>query len=122
VLLTQAEGISVIHETVYDSRLGYTAALNRMGAKIQLSTECIGQPCRFLHKGHAHSALIMGATPLQALNEPLEVPDLRGGLAYVIAAAMAEGTSTLTHIERIERGYGDIAKRLENMSFDISRL
>ncbi|TKW61280.1 MAG: UDP-N-acetylglucosamine 1-carboxyvinyltransferase [Blastochloris viridis] len=120
-LLTQAEGISVIHETVYDDRLGYTQALNRMGAKIQLSTECLGQPCRFQHKGHVHSALIMGATPLQALADPLEVPDLRGGLAYVIAAAMAEGTTTLTHIERIERGYGDISKRLENMSFDITK-
>lgn len=121
VLLTQAEGISVIHETVYDSRLGYTASLNRMGAKIQLSTECLGRPCRFEHKGHVHSALIMGATPLTALDEPLEVPDLRGGLAYVIAAAMAKGKSTLTHVERIERGYGDISVRLEDVSLDIAR-
>lgn len=120
VLLTQAEGISVIHETVYDSRLGYTAALNRMGAKIQLSTECLGRPCRFEHKGHEHSALIMGATPLHALAEELEVPDLRGGLAYVIAAALAEGKSTLTHVERIERGYGDISKRLEGV-LDITK-
>lgn len=122
VLMTQAEGTSVIHETVYDSRLGYTAALNRMGANIQLSTECIGQSCRFQHKGHAHSALIMGATPLTAVAEPLEVPDLRGGLAYVIAAALAEGTTILTHGERIERGYGDIAQRLNGMSLDISKV
>lgn len=121
VLLTQAEGISVIHETVYDSRLGYTAALNRMGAKIQLSTECLGRPCRFEHKGYEHSALIMGATPLRALAEDLEVPDLRGGLAYVIAAALAEGETTLTHVERIERGYGDIARRLEDVSLDIRK-
>ncbi|PZP39171.1 MAG: UDP-N-acetylglucosamine 1-carboxyvinyltransferase [Pseudomonas fluorescens] len=121
VLLTQAEGTSVIHETVYDSRLGYTAALNRMGANIQLSTECIGQPCRFQHKGHAHSALIMGATPLTALSEALEVPDLRGGLAYVIAAALAQGTSTLTHVERIERGYGDISVRLKDMNIDLTK-
>ena len=122
VLLTQARGTSVIHETVYDSRLGYTAALNRMGGSIQLSTECIGRACRFQHKGHAHSALIMGATPLTALPEALEVPDLRGGLAYVIAAALAEGTTTLTHGERIERGYGDIAVRLKDMSLDLSKI
>lgn len=122
VLLTQAQGTSVIHETVYDSRLGYTAALNRMGANIQLSTECIGQACRFQHKGHAHSALIMGATPLTALPEPLEVPDLRGGLAYVIAATLAKGTSTLTHIERIERGYGDISSRLKSTSIKLTKL
>lgn len=114
-LLTQAQGISVVHETVYESRFGYTAALNAMGAKIEISTECLGQPCRFQHKGHGHSALIMGQTPLKAPNGPLEVPDLRAGLAYVIAAAMAEGTTTLTHIERIERGYGDISKRLKGI-------
>lgn len=120
VLLTQAKGISVIHETVYESRFSYTEALNRMGARIQQGTECLGQPCRFHHKGHAHSALIVGATPLQALDEPLEVPDLRAGLAYVIAAAVAKGETLLTGIERIERGYGDIVARLEGMNLDIA--
>jgi UDP-N-acetylglucosamine 1-carboxyvinyltransferase len=121
VLLTQAEGVSALHETVYESRFGYTETLNRMGAKIQLSTECIGKPCRFAHQGHAHSALIMGATPLAALAAPVEVPDLRAGLAYVIAAAVARGTTTLTHIERIERGYGDIAARLGGLNLDIEK-
>jgi len=121
VLLTQAEGVSVIHETVYESRLGYTGMLNHMGARIQLSTECLGQPCRFQHKGHVHSALIMGATPLHALDKAVEVPDLRGGLAYVIAAALAEGSTELTHVERIERGYGDISVRLQDMSLDIAK-
>lgn len=121
VLLTQAKGISALHETVYESRFGYTHVLNRMGAQIQLSKECIGHACRFHHKGHDHSALILGATPLTALDEPLEVPDLRAGLAYVIAAALAEGTTVLTHADRIERGYGNIAKRLEGMSLDIAR-
>lgn len=114
-MLTQAEGVSAVHETVYEERLGFTQALNAMGAKIQLSRECIGKPCRFEHKGHAHSALIMGPAPLKAQQAPLEVPDLRAGLAYVIAAAMAEGTTTLTHIERIERGYGDISQRLKGI-------
>lgn len=121
VLLTQAEGISAIHETVYESRFGYTSVLNQMGARIQLSKECLGKPCRFQHQGHAHSALIMGATKLEALDEPIEVPDLRGGLAYVIAAALAKGKTTLTHIARIERGYGDIVARLGDMSLDITR-
>jgi UDP-N-acetylglucosamine 1-carboxyvinyltransferase len=119
VLLTQAEGVSALHETVYEDRLGFTHALNRMGAKIQLSTECIGKPCRFQHHGHLHSALIMGATPLQAAPAPLEVPDLRGGLAYVIAAALAQGSTTLKGVQKIERGYGDLTKRMENMNFNI---
>ncbi len=120
VLLTQASGVSAVHETVYEDRLGFTHALNTMGAKIQLSTECIGKPCRFEHKGHIHSALIIGATPLTAPSAPLEVPDLRGGLAYVIAAALAQGTTTLTGIQKIERGYGSLPERLKGMNFNIS--
>ncbi|MCP5404891.1 MAG: UDP-N-acetylglucosamine 1-carboxyvinyltransferase [Pseudomonadaceae bacterium] len=115
VLLTQAEGISAVHETVYEDRLGYTRVLNDMGAKIQVSHECVGAPCRFHHRGHAHSALIMGKTPLKAPAGVVAVPDLRAGLAYVIAAALAEGETKLSHIERIERGYGDISKRLAGM-------
>ena len=120
VLLTQAAGVSVLHETVYEDRLGFTQALNRMGAKIQLSTECVGKPCRFQHQGHIHSALIMGATPLIAPAEPLEVPDLRGGLAYVIAAALAQGTTTLQGVQKIERGYGNLAQRLGGMDFQLT--
>ncbi len=120
VMLTQADGVSAVHETVYEDRLGFTHSLNDMGAKIQLSTECVGKPCRFQHKGHFHSALIMGATPLKALAAPLEVPDLRGGLAYVIAAAVAEGTTVLTGVQKISRGYGDLVKRLNGMDFNIN--
>ncbi len=115
VLLTQAKGISVVHETVYESRFGYTNVLNAMGGEIQLGSECLGRPCRYEHKGYQHSALIMGETPLAAPTEPLKVPDLRAGLAYVIAAALAEGTTTLTHVDLIERGYGNLVQRLNGM-------
>jgi UDP-N-acetylglucosamine 1-carboxyvinyltransferase len=120
VMLTQAQGVSAVHETVYEDRLGFTHALNAMGAKIQLSDQCLGKPCRFAHHGHIHSALIMGATPLLAPTEALEVPDLRGGLAYMIAAALAEGTTTLKGVQKIERGYGHLQERLKNMSLDFS--
>ena len=120
VLLTQAKGISAVHETVYESRFGYTKALNKLGAQIQLSKECLGAKCRFADKGHEHSALIMGKTELNAINTPMEVPDLRAGLGYLIAAAVANGTTTLTHIERIERGYGYLPERLKNMSLNLT--
>ena len=119
VLLTQAEGISVIHETVYESRFSYTKVLNELGAHIQLSNQCLGSKCRFADQGHQHSALIHGKTALKAAQAPLEVPDLRAGLAYVIAAAIAEGETTLTHIDRIERGYGKLVERLDNFSLEI---
>ena len=122
VLLTQAEGISVVHETVYESRFGYTEVLNQLGARIQLTTKCMGQKCRFADRNHKHSALILGATPLHAAKEVIDVPDLRAGLAYVIAAALAEGTTTLGNIALLERGYGDLPKRLANMNLQLVRV
>jgi UDP-N-acetylglucosamine 1-carboxyvinyltransferase len=122
VLLTQAEGMSVIHETVYENRFGYTGTLNTLGAHIQLSTQCLGSQCRFENKNYEHSALIMGKTPLKAVAEPIEVPDLRAGLGYLIAAAIAEGESTLAGIERIERGYGNVVERLSSFALNIERV
>ncbi len=114
ILLTQAEGVSNMHETVYEQRFGYLAALNKLGANTKLSTDCLGENCRFEKQGFKHSATIIGPTPLRA-NGILEIPDLRAGLAYLIAAAIAEGTTTLTGIEMIERGYGNLPNRLNNI-------
>ncbi len=104
VLLTQANGTSVVHETVYEKRFDYTKALNLMGANTQLTTYCLGSACRFENKNHFHSAIINGATPLRGGTE-IVVPDLRAGLAYVIAAAIANGETTIKSINYIERGF-----------------
>ena len=122
ILLTQADGVSVVHETVYESRFGYLKTVNKLGAKAQLSTNCLGAPCRYHNKGHEHSALIMGQTPLTAIDDPIEVPDLRAGLAYVIAAAIAKGTSLVTNVGLLERGYGKIDERLAHLSLDIKKI
>jgi UDP-N-acetylglucosamine 1-carboxyvinyltransferase len=122
LLLTQASGISVIHETVYENRFGYLKALNSLGAKTQLTTHCLGgSPCRYRDKGHEHSAIISGPTPFRAV-EQIAIPDLRAGLAYVIAAAIAEGTTMITGIHFLERGYGDIVPRLAAMNLRIERV
>jgi len=61
VALTQARGLSIVHETVYEQRLGYTAALNSMGANIQVYRDCLGgTPCRFGRRNFKHSAVIAG--------------------------------------------------------------
>lgn len=123
VFLTQAEGVSVIHETVYENRFGYLKALNKLGASVQLTKHCLGSlPCRFEGKGHEHSAIISGATPLTAIETPLEIPDLRAGLAYVIAAAVAKGTTILRGVPMIERGYGDIVPRLQAIGLGIEKI
>lgn len=123
VFLTQAEGVSVIHETVYENRFGYLKTLKKLGANVQLVTHCLGNlPCRFRGKGHEHSAIISGITPLLAVDEPLKIPDLRAGLAYVIAASVAKGETILEGANLIERGYGNIVTRLQNLGLDISKI
>ena len=122
ILLTQANGFSVVHETVYESRFGYLETLNKLGAKTQLTTHCMGEPCRYENHDHLHSALIMGKTPLKAIDEPIEVPDLRAGLAYVIAAVIAKGTSLITNIDLLERGYGKLEERMVTLSIDLEKV
>jgi UDP-N-acetylglucosamine 1-carboxyvinyltransferase len=123
LFLTQAEGVSVIHETVYENRFGYLEILKKLGAEVQLTTHCLGStPCRFEGKGHKHSAIISGVADLVAINEPLEIPDLRAGLAYVIAAALAKGTTILRGVPMIERGYGDIVPRLQAIGMKIEKI
>ena len=112
VLLTQAEGLSVIHETVYEDRFGYTKSLNSMGANIALFTKCLGEiECRFKGQTHKHSAIVQGRTPLHATN--VEIPDIRAGMAHVVAALIAEGESKLTGVEHLLRGYDQLLEKLE---------
>ena len=121
VALTQAQGTSVVHETVYEDRFGYTEALNKMGANIALSSNCLGEiPCRFKGRNHKHSAVINGPTPLHAAD--IVVPDIRAGLAFVIGALVAEGTSTLTGIEHLDRGYERLQEKLQGVGADIERV
>ena len=118
VLLTQAQGLSVVHETVFEDRFGYTQALQQMGANIGVFSKCLGElHCRFKGKGHKHSAIIGGITPLQASD--IEMPDIRAGMAYVIAALVAQGSSKLTGVEHLIRGYGpSFTSKLKDIGAD----
>ncbi len=122
VLLTQADGVSVIHETVYEDRFGYLKTLTKLGAKAQLTTHCLGGlSCRYADRGYEHSAIITGPTPFHAADS-IAIPDLRAGLAYVIAAAVAHGTTVVTGAAFLERGYGNIVPRLAAMNLRIQQL
>jgi UDP-N-acetylglucosamine 1-carboxyvinyltransferase len=122
VLLSQADGNSIIHETVHENRFGYLKALDTLGARTQLATHCLGSmPCRYRESNYEHSAIIIGPTPFTAV-ERIATPDLRAGLAYVIAAAVAKGTTQVTGVDMVERGYGDIVPRLAAMNLNIERL
>ncbi|MCL6423718.1 UDP-N-acetylglucosamine 1-carboxyvinyltransferase [Brachybacterium sp. JHP9] len=117
VALTQAEGISIVHETVYENRLGFTEALNDMGARIQVYRECLGgSSCRFGRRNFNHSAVISGPKALTAAD--ITVPDLRGGFSYLVAALGAEGVSTIRGIDLIDRGYESFREKLTALGAD----
>jgi UDP-N-acetylglucosamine 1-carboxyvinyltransferase len=118
VLLTQAEGPSVVHETVYENRFGYTDLLREMGANIALTSKCLGsRTCRFQDQDFSHSAVVSGPTPLQPTR--LAIPDLRAGFAYVLAALLADGTSELSNVHYLQRGYEDIPAKLQSLGTPI---
>ena len=111
VALTQAQGLSIVHETVYEQRFGFTTALNKMGAQIQPYRECLtGLACRFGQRNYYHSAAISGPTPLHGAD--ITIPDLRGGFSHLIAALAAEGKSTVRGIDMISRGYEHFLTKL----------
>lgn len=121
VLLTQAKGSSVIHETVYEDRFGYTADLRAMGAEIEVVTRCLGDlPCRYQGKMYPHSAIIHGPTPLKSAG--LRMRDIRAGMAHIIAALIASGESEITGVEHIDRGYENIDERIKMLGADIRRV
>ncbi len=118
IVLTQADGASIIHETVYENRFGYVKALQEMGAKVHLYHECLGsRHCRFGMRNHVHSAVVTGPTELHGAE--ITVPDLRAGFSYVIAALAAKGTSTLHNIGILERGYGHFLEKLKALGADV---
>ncbi len=121
VLLTQADGMSVIHETIYEDRFGYTALLEEMGAHIGLYTKCLGEvPCRFREKQHMHSCVVRGPTPLYGT--VLDIPDIRAGCSYILAALTANGVSRCYGIEHIERGYEHLDAKLRSLGAHIERV
>ena len=106
VFLTQTEGESLVFETIFEGRLGYTESLNRMGANITMMD--------------SHRVLVKGPTRLAGKH--LESPDIRAGLAFVIAAAIADGVSHIYSIYHIDRGYERLEERLMAIGLDITRI
>jgi len=121
VLMTQAEGMSVLHETVYEDRLVYVDALTQMGCEIELYDTCLGGPaCRFHDTNAVHSAVVRGVSKLHGAE--VTVPDVRAGFSSVIAAAVAEGPSLLHGINHLERGYHHPFETLESLGLRLERV
>ncbi|CAO1652668.1 UDP-N-acetylglucosamine 1-carboxyvinyltransferase [Salinibacterium sp. NYA9b] len=117
VALTQAEGRSVVHETVYENRLGFTEALVEMGANIEVFEAGIESVSRRVpRRPLEQAAVIIGPTPLHGAD--VEIPDLRGGFSHLIAALTADGQSTVSNIGIIARGYEHFIDKLESLGAD----
>ena len=97
--------MSVITESIYDTRFGYCAELNRMGASIKVDTKV---------------AVITGVEKLHGCT--VRACDLRAGAAMVIAGLAADGTTTIEDIEYIERGYENLIGKLTAIGAEIRRV
>lgn len=119
VLFTQAEGTSVLHETIFEDRLGYTQFLNQMGANISLFSCCLGEaPCRFKNRNFVHSAIIQGPTPLQGGQFKLPT-DIRAGMCLVVAGLVASGVTRLSNVHELQRKYDHLVQKLQAMGADV---
>lgn len=109
VVATQAKGSVLIHQKMFESRLFFVDKLIDMGAQIILC-----DPHRATVIGLGNRYRLRGSTMVS--------PDIRAGIALLIAALSAEGTSCINNIDQIDRGYQDIDKRLNNIGARITRL
>jgi len=117
VALTQAEGVSVVHETVYENRLGFTAALVEMGADIVVHSDGLESVTRRVPRRKLEQAAVITG-PRKLHGADVRVPDLRGGFSYLIAALAAEGTSTVSNLGLISRGYERFIDKLAGLGAD----
>ncbi|MFM7194447.1 MAG: UDP-N-acetylglucosamine 1-carboxyvinyltransferase [Bacteroidota bacterium] len=109
VVATQAKGSVLIHQKMFESRLFFTDKLIEMGAQIILCDP--------------HRANVIGLNKSQPLRGiRMSSPDIRAGVALLIAALSAQGESEISNIEQIDRGYQDIENRLRAIGADITRI
>ena len=106
VLATQSKGSILFHDWMYPSRMYFTDKLVGMGAQIVLCDP--------------HRCIVQGPTPLNA--EYLESPDIRAGMALVLAALSAQGKSVLRNVSQIDRGYQEVDQKLAKLGADIVRV
>ena len=106
VVATQVEGAILIHEKMFESRMFFVDKLIGMGARIVLCDP--------------HRAVVSG--PARLTGSELVSPDVRAGMAMVIAALCAQGESLIQNVYQIERGYEDLTKRLRSLGAQIERI
>ena len=107
-MLTQADGKSIVEETIYENRFQNVKYLNMMGANIEINDE----------KPYCGKLYVNGPTPLRGCE--VVATDLRGGASVLVAGLIASGTTTITNIEHILRGYDKIIQKLTQVGAKIT--
>lgn len=127
ILMTQAKGVAVIHETVYENRFGYVGELKKMGADIALFNPDVENPEKIYNfnlsdnnSSYYHAIRIQGPTKLH--NGVVNVSDLRAGATLVLAALSAIGESVIFGVEHLDRGYEKLEERLGLLGANIKRV
>lgn len=127
ICMTQAHGVSTIHETVFENRFSYVEELRKMGADIAYFDPVVERPKDFYNfnwedkTGDTHQAIkITGPTALH--NAITSMSDLRAGATLVLAAIIAQGQSYIYGVEQIDRGYEHIDTRLQSLGASIERV
>ncbi len=127
VLMTQAKGVSLIHETVYESRFGYVKELKKMGANISFFNPDVKNPERVYNFNlkdrnldYFHAIKISGPSKLH--NGVVEISDLRAGATLVLAGLVAKGESVIFGAEHLDRGYEKFEERLKSLGADIKKV
>jgi UDP-N-acetylglucosamine 1-carboxyvinyltransferase len=125
-VLTQAEGVSIIHETVFENRFHYARELLRMGARIEFFNPPVEDPDAVYNFNleddrpeFFHAIRIFGPTPLRPAR--VSATDIRGGAALVLAALAAPGESIVEGVEHLERGYDRLDAALRSLGAEIER-
>ncbi|MCD5396122.1 MAG: UDP-N-acetylglucosamine 1-carboxyvinyltransferase [Candidatus Pacebacteria bacterium] len=106
VLATQTEGLTLLHDPLYENRLKYLEELNKMGAQIIFADP--------------HRAIVNGQTPLFGIE--VSSPDIRGGVSLIAGALIAKGETIINNVYQIDRGYERIEERLQRIGAKIDRL
>jgi UDP-N-acetylglucosamine 1-carboxyvinyltransferase len=126
VFMTQAKGISTVHETVFESRFSYVKQLQKMGAKIEFFEPEVENPEALYNfnwqdkvEGSMQAIKITG--PRKLHNGVVDIDDIRAGASVIIAAMAAEGESFVYRAETVDRGYEAIEERLRNLGGKIIR-
>lgn len=126
ILMTQAKGESVIHETIYENRFGYVSELKKMGAKIEFFEPQIQNPTELYNFNYdpqsSYKQAIKINGPQKLHNAVVSISDLRAGATLVMAALIAKGESVIYGVEHIERGYERFAERLKSLGANIKEV